>query len=411
MSTVKWRGDAPVVAQITTITLTAYDVTTTYKVTVNGKVISTVGVGGTTTTTATALLALLQACTEPEFLEITWTASTNVITGTAATPGQPFTATGSVSGGAGTQTTATPTASSGPNDWSLAANWSTGAVPIAADDVVFEASNVDVLYGLAQSAVTLTSLTILASYTGRIGNPDFNPAGGYYEYRATYLAVSATTLNVGAGSGAGSGRLKLNVGTVACTLNVYGTGVPVDANISQALLFKGTNAGNVANVYRGTVGIAALVGETATVATLRIGFISAQASDAVVYCGTGVTLTTITQDGGVLTTQSNLTTVNHYAGTHTILAGTVTTLTIDSGTVFYQSTGTCTTAAIGSDGVLDCSQDLRGRTITNVLLVYERSAVRDPGKTLTLTAGLTTVRCGLADVTLDFGDNRTYTVT
>ena len=61
MATQIWFGVATAAAQISTVTIGTYDATTTYKVTIGGQTISTVGTGGTNATTATALKNLLIA--------------------------------------------------------------------------------------------------------------------------------------------------------------------------------------------------------------------------------------------------------------------------------------------------------------------------------------------------------------
>jgi len=85
-----------------TMTITAYDAATTYKVTIGGADVTQVGTGGTTTTTATALTTALNGSTNSNFTPITWTSAANVITGTHDTEGVSYTPTTSVSGGAGT---------------------------------------------------------------------------------------------------------------------------------------------------------------------------------------------------------------------------------------------------------------------------------------------------------------------
>ncbi|MGH2437495.1 MAG: hypothetical protein ACRDFA_10920, partial [bacterium] len=87
MATKRWLGTAVAVAQISTVTITAYDIATSYKVTIGGVTVSVVGQGGTTTTTATALKNALAASTHPYFDGITWTSATNVVTGTADVAG------------------------------------------------------------------------------------------------------------------------------------------------------------------------------------------------------------------------------------------------------------------------------------------------------------------------------------
>jgi hypothetical protein len=357
----------------------------------------------------------LAACTETEFTEVTWADATTALTATAATAGVPFTCTVTTTESNGdpaddqTFVKAATTTSSGPSDLNLATNWSGAAVPGAADDVYFQDCDIDCLYNLgALSAVTLTSLNILASYTGKIGLPPFT--GDYYEYRATYLAVGATTINIGDGPGSGSGRLKINTGSVQTTVNVRGTASAFDGTGVYSLLWKGTHASNVVNVTRGNVGVAIYPGETATILTLRVGYQTNQDGDSTVYCGSGVTLTTINQEGGTLEINSGCTTVTKTGGTLTINSGNVTTLTNDAGTVYYKGTGTITTLNVGSGAKADFSQDMRARTVTTCNL-YEGGEIYDPFGTVTFTNGIVLIRCGLPDVKINVGNNRTVAIT
>lgn len=117
MSSKVWRGDAPAVSQVNTITVGGTAAAgQQYAVTINGKSVPySASNTDTNSTIAAALQALLAACTIPEFQEVTWTAVNAVITGTAANPGVPFTQTSSATG-TGTLTTqagvAAPTISS-----------------------------------------------------------------------------------------------------------------------------------------------------------------------------------------------------------------------------------------------------------------------------------------------------------
>jgi trimeric autotransporter adhesin len=403
MATKRWRGDAPAVAQVVTIAVTAFDVTTTYKVTMNGKVVSVLGITDANTTAA-ALQAALAASTIPEFAEVTWTVSTSTVTGTAKTAGRPFTATSSVSGGTGTiGAVTTATASSGPNDWSVAANWDASGVPAAADDVVIEASATDILYGIDQNAITLTSLTIRANFTGKIGLPAVNGSGAsaYYEYRPQYLKIGATTINVGDGAGAGSGRIKLDTIAVQTALTVNGTGSSADTGL-EALLWKGTHASNTLTVNKGSVGVARFAGETAVIATLRVGYITNVGGDATVYCASGVTLTTVNESGGKLTTNSACTTFTQTGGIATLNVGNVTTLSVLGGTCYYRGVGTIGTLNV--EGTIDFSQDQRGRTVSDCE-VYGKGAIKDPFKTVTWSAGIDLNFTGLNAQYLDLGQN------
>ena len=145
MAHIFWRGDAVAVSQVSAVTLTGYDTGTTYKVTIGTKTVSVVGSGGSVNTTATALAAALNASTIPEFAEITWSAATATVSGTADTAGRSFTAVASVSGGTGTiGSFADTTANAGPNVWA-AANFSGGVLPGSGDHVWFADNSVSVL--------------------------------------------------------------------------------------------------------------------------------------------------------------------------------------------------------------------------------------------------------------------------
>jgi len=401
----RWRGDAKNVAQLNTITPTAQNAET-YSVTINGKNISFLSDASATVAEITAgLVAALTASTvPPEFQEITWADTTTTVTATAVTPGKPFTQTSSATGIA-TLVTVITTANKSSNDWNDADNWDPTGVPVSTDDVFIENSSVSILFGLAQSAVTLTSLNIASSFTGDIGLPKYT--GLYYEYRADYLAIGATTLNVGSGPGNGSTRLKINTGSVQTTINCFGTAAGAESGL-EAFLWKGTHASNVVEISRGSMGVAVFGGETAVIATLRCGYQSNVASDVSMRCGIGMTLSTIQKSGGDLTIQSNSTTINHVDGTLTILLGIVTTLNLDGGTVYYQSTGTITTLNVGNDATIDFSRDMSTRTVTTTNL-HAGSTLNDPFATVILTNGFKTPRCTLQEVTVNLGNDRTYT--
>ena len=342
-------------------------------------------------------------------IEFTGTlAATNVAQITAADvdldTGLPAVVT-STQGAAGpdTLTLATANAATGKHFWDDAGNWAENAVPQNGDDVYIQNGSVDILYGLDQSAVTLDSLTVDPSYAGNIGLPRINAGSDqpYEEYRDQYLAIGATVVDVG-GEGPGSGRIKLDTGTAQTTLNVRGTGSPLEDGIPP-LLFKGSHSSNVVNVSRGHVGIAVFGGETATIDVLRITMTDFE-NDAVVLCGTGVTLDEVDQIAGTLTTQSSMTTIDQNGGELVHLAGSIDTLNLDKGTFRFRSTGTLTAANVGGQGLLDFSQDMRSRTVASCTL-FENAELRDPFRTVAFTAGIALHRCSLEAVRLDLGDH------
>jgi hypothetical protein len=379
MSKNRWLGGAPNLAQVQTVTIGVYDVTTTYKVTIGSQTISQIGTGGTAATTAAALVALLQASTIQMFKEITWTINSNVITGTAATAGYPFTVNVVTSGGTGTISTSITTANSGPNDASVTANWSLGVLPVNGDDIYFDQGSYDVLYGLNQSSVTPNSINIYPGFSGKIGLPKINSvnvSATYYEYRPDYLQYGATTVLVNNGSGAG--RIKLDNGSTAVTWNVLGTGNRAESSV-PTLLLKGSNSANVLNQSKGDVALAWFVGETTGLGTLNVGYQTSIQNDSKLWCGPDVTFTNcaIVQTGGTLAINSTISSTGSvlmYNGTLTFGTGTtagIAQLTGLGGTLIYNGSGTLGgTTKLGGKFTLDFSQDLRAKTVTNPIEKY-----------------------------------------
>lgn len=394
MATRVWYGNAQKVAQVNTVTPGGTLGTETFTITINGKSVShTYDGSGGVAEIVTALVAAFQASTEPEFTEITATDSTTHVTLTADTPGIPFTQTSSATGSA-TNTTATATASAGPNHWGTAANWSGGAVPVDNDTVLIGAGSVDILYDLDQSSIDLTLLTIHAAYTGKIGLPDYNSS--YREYRTTYLTLgTATTTNIGLGDGPGSSHIRLHTGTNATTINVFRLASSSQQGL-PALQLQGSNASNVLNAYSGTIGLAVNPSETAQFPTIRVGFENNQTSDVQLFAGTGCTLGgTITQSGGLVDVTTAVTTWTMDAGESTIRgSATLGTLNLDGGTMIYRSTGTMTTANVGTAGFLDFTRDIRARTVTN-FVGTGNGRMKDSFKTVTWSNGLLFNRTGI----------------
>lgn len=392
MATIRWRGDAPAVAQVQTITVGTNDGSTTYKVTINGKTVSVPGDAGGASATATDLANALKAATAPqEFAEIAWTVAANVVTGTAAKPGKPFTLAASTSGGTGTISTTIATPSTGPNDVSAAANWSTGALPATGDDVVFDTGASDVLYGLDQHTVTPNSISVLPGFTGKIGLPAVNSenaAATYFEYRPQYLQYGTS----GAGGtvtvtiNGGAGRIKLDQGTAPAVWNVLNSAQRLESGI-PALLLKGTSAANALNVNKGDVGVAFFGGESATLVAVNVGCETNPAGDSNVWLGSGVGLAnaTIVQTGGNLTINSatsGTATITQYDGDLRLQSGAQTGLSVLGGSCVYNSTGTLGgTPVVAGSGTLDFSQDLRAKSVTNPINMYgAKSKLLDPNK-------------------------------
>lgn len=414
MATKFWLGDALDVAQVNTITPATVETDDIFTITMGGQSISFTATAGTVANVTAGLVALLNASTIPEFAEVTWADITTALTGTADTAGKPFVQTSSETDGGGNDTqtlvTATTTASSGKNDWSTAPNWSDGAVPVNSDVVILENSTVSILYGLAQSAVTLTKMEVKQSYTGTLGLPNTNiDSTPYGEYRETYLEISVTTLEIGRGEGLGSGRIKINVGSNLSTVSVFGSG-PRAEDAINSILFLGANASNVLNITKGDMGVALFASEVSTFLTIKSSFTESVLGDVKLTLSTGVTLTDLDVTGGRLEIDSDTTTIDQNGGDIEIFSGVHASLDIDNGNLFYRSTGTITAAKVGSDGLLDFSRDLRGRTVTNLEL-NENSSFVDPNRTATFSNPIQLPRTGIEKLKrLEVGTNITLTI-
>lgn len=372
---IEWLGRAKAVAQVRTHTVGGTAANgQVYTVTINGKSISYTADGSSTNNSiAAALQALLDASTITEFALLTWTVNSAIITSTHDTAGVPRTIT-TAADGTGTFVSATTTAATGPNHWSDATNWSGGAVPVSTDSVDIGIP-VDILYGLDQNAVTLTALTIRASFTAKIGLPRIN-ALNYTEDLDTYLKISATTVKIGVGDGNGSGRVKINFGSVQTTVEVRKTGTAIETGIPSVVLL-GTHASNAIDCQSGSTGTSIFPLDVSTWLTAKI------ATNATFVFGEGVTLGTLSGEGTVRGS-SSLTTWTQNGGSWTLNgASTVTTMTVAPGAVaYYNSSGTVTTANIG--GTVDCSGDASARTFTTTTILPGGS-LSDPFSSITHT--------------------------
>lgn len=406
MATCKWLGNAAAVAQVTTATPGSVSATDTFTITINNKAITVEAPSTSVPVVVGLLVAAFNASTEPEFAEITATDGGTVVILTADVKGRPFTAIGSSSGG--TLNMSTTTAASGPNHWDNTANWSGGAVPTSADDVVFENSAVDCLFGYPGSPTALTSLSILASYTGKIGLPDRN-TGGYSEYRTKALALNPTTVRIGYGEGNGSPFMRLTTTGVAAGISVNKTGQPTDLSFGALYLVANTSSTTL-EVLSGYVSVATLAGDAAQFSSVKIGYLNNPASDSHVRFGTGVTFSgAIDMSGGEVETNSALGTVNVTDGTLTHFLGAVTTLNLYGGTCFYNATGTLTTATVGSKGRLDFTRDMSAKTVTNTITLAAGAKLFDSFGVVSSLA-YQAVKCSDKDVTVEVGFNKTHTI-
>ena len=407
MATNRWRGDAPAIAQVTTLTVGGLpSAGQVYGVTINGKTISyTAGSSATNASITTGLCALLVLnTTPPEFQEAIWTNDgVSVITATAATAGVPFTLTASATG-AGTLTAATTTPSVGPNHADSPANWSLGSLPGTGDDVLID-GGADLLYGLGNlTAAALDSFRVKASFVGAIGLPVRNTSGigigssaGYVEYRPReYPIGSGVPVTIGEGPGAGPNLVNLaSAGTLALTIVTTGPAM----RVSPVVNVSGCTDGALV-ATGGSIGLAADDDSlTGTITTMTIS------GTAAMTIGPSGSVTTISQDAGAIYSAGT-------AGGLTITGGAFTlTGTLDSVTatpalsgqveVLWQTGGTIGSATFTGQGpgqsapILDCSVDPRAKTLTNSTFTGG-AQLYDPNKTVTLTNPMSIDRASLA---------------
>ena len=416
---IRWLGHSRAVSQIDTITLSGtWEAGDEIDLTINNKTLIVVADSTDAETVSKNIVTAWNAETAPEFAEITAKQDGRALTLTADTAGKPFTLTAkttetSASGTADDQvlTHVTKVASAGPSHINDVDNYDLNRLPVNGDRLFIE-SGADLLYDLdALSGVSLTRLDESQKWTGKIGLPVTNIDGSlnYDEYRPTYLEVGVTTINIGLDDGQGSGRIKINTGSVQTTLNIHNTGTASETGLG-AVIWKGTHASNVVNVIKGSLNVAPFAGEIATISTLRVGFRDNPLGDSTVRLSDGVTLTTVNVSGGNVTADSDITTLTQTDGVTTLFSGNITTLALDGGQCFYRGTGTLTTVTINTDAELNFDQDLRGRTITNVVNMYERSKLIDNFSTLTWSNGFKVNGAGIEDVTVEVGHDKTFTV-
>ena len=381
MANAIWTGGAQSVAQVSTVTLGGtWADTETATITVGGtkSVTYTCGAAETPSTVAAALQALAAASTFPEFTEITWTVSTTVVTATS-TAGVPVTISVSEASASGTITLATPTAAAGPNFWSGANNWSTGAVPAAGDNV-FISGDAKIYYGLPDGSVSLATFEM---QSGQLGLPDVR-SNGYAEYRTKVAAITCPVAKLGVGPNRGPSLARLSVqgeSTILVNGSQYGASLSGGANPDAVPIELQTNSiGTSLNVLSGDVGLGIAPGQSCSCSVVRC------AEGGTVRIGSAVTLTSIINTGRT-STQSNVNAVVVDNGTVELLgSAVVSSLIVRGGRVVHNSSGTITAAVVGP-GVLDASQDIRARTITGLTL-NKGGSLNDPYKLVAITNGV-----------------------
>ena len=229
-------------------------------------------------------------------------------------------------------------------DYSVAANWSPSGVPVASDDVIFPAGvSQSVTDGLDQSSVALGNFIVEDGYSGTLGTS------------AAYLQIDADSIRFD-----GSGVSYIDTGSAAVDWDITGTATATSG--SQGLYIKGTGIDDL-SIKSGTVGVAVLPGESATVTDARV-------LGGKFTTGAGVTLTTLEASAGTTTNKANVSTVKVFGGTVNSdvvgqSASAATTLYSFGGTYNLNGSGNITTLHL-SGGTVDTTSSGISRTVAYI---------------------------------------------
>jgi hypothetical protein len=253
------------------------------------------------------------------------------------------------------------------DDYETAANWTTATVPIAGDDVVLRDSAQAIATNLDQSAVVLNSFTVEQSYTGNIGS--------YADSAVTYLQIATPLLEIGRHDGysspTGSGQILLDLGSsTACTATILNSATTATDTSIMPIQIIAAHAGTKLFIKKGKIGIAnAIAGETSTIDTIDVGYISSKASDALVTTGSGLTLETWNQTGGVAILRSGTTRALLLLDGKLSTEGTGThdAISMSGGELVSNSTGTITLLHVYG-GTADFLRSAQERTVTETKL-------------------------------------------
>lgn len=403
-----WCPQAVDVAQEDTLLVAGtWAATETITISINNNdVVITVGTDIATTDIATIIARTINASTKtenllndesrtlggqqvPELTDVTASVSGSTVTITGNTRGQPFSGTGFTDGLSFSETSTSGTLThtndgtgasvrpTGKNWFSNANNWDAATAPVNDDTIVFQNTDISLLYDLDQSSLLTLKIEVDQSFEGTIGLPIFNNEATtpYKEWRDRYLKASWDTASgdnqIGGGLGAGSRLINIDMHTVAADFTIFQTGTPTDGQRAAVNLQGGSSA--VVDVRRGSVSLGddAALGTT-SIATLQVSTADDALQSAQVYITSEVTITTILKNGGLLEINSNsgktITTLSTKGG-NTLCVGNfiVTNLTMQgNAVVVWENLGAITNdPTLKGNAVWDLSTDIRTLTLTS----------------------------------------------
>lgn len=287
-------------------------------------------------------------------------------------------------------------------DFNVTGNWSTGAVPIAGDTVVFDGTGTAALTTNAdQHTVAFAAIYCNQASAAQLGGLTTAGVATYFQHAAPVVFIGQRT---GSGSPAGSNLILMDSGSTACVYTIADSAstAAVNANLPPIQL-KGTAL--TLNLTGGNAGLGVRAGETATLASGNVtsGATGRTVQSPSLYLGQGVTVTALRMDTGTCLNRATNTvaaaTINggtyDYQGT-----GAHTTLTVNApGTAYYSGTGTITT--LNLSGTFDRTRDGRTVTITNANLYRGAALLLDNGVSgsTVRTNAPALIQCGMGAIT------------
>ena len=271
-------------------------------------------------------------------------------------------------------------------DWNTTTNWSTGALPGAGDDVIFNTSSRDVTISSSVAGTTYGSLKILDGFTGSLG-----VSGTKLEVMATSLLIATDAAKIHLdGHHTTAIITDIHPGTAASPNVTFGT----SSQITTLRITGGAGAVEVASA-----GLTTTQMLDAPRAVLSI-------------LSTASSVATILMDSGTITTAESITTADVSGGSLELTgaAGATTVNLTGSGTLRHNSTGTvatlnvfdraCLATTAGNststgpvftttnlyDGQIDERNGAATTTFSNGIVVNGAGTIRpDVSRTLTVT--------------------------
>jgi hypothetical protein len=271
-------------------------------------------------------------------------------------------------------------------DWNTTTNWSTGALPGAGDDVIFNTSSRDVTVSSSVAGTVYGSLKILDGFTGSLG-----VSGTKLEVKATSLLIATDAAKIHLDGDYTTGIITdIHPGTAASPNVTFGT----QSSFTTLRITGGAGAVEVASA-----GITTTQMLDAPRAVLSI-------------LSTASSVTNILMDSGTITTAESITTADVSGGSLELTgaAGATTVNLTGSGTLRHNSTGTvgtlnvfdraCLATTAGNststgavftttnlfDGEIDERNGAATTTFSNGIVVNGAGTIRpDVSRTLTVT--------------------------